>query len=285
MVPFITIFGRALSVYVLLALAGIFAAGFAAVRKASKAGLDDTGVITLLLIAAAGALAGGHLLYALVNYRLIPRLFDATSAGVFLERLGFIAGGQVFYGGLLGGLAAGTLYGAKKFGPAWPQTGDMLVPLIPLFHFFGRLGCFAAGCCYGMERAGGIVFTRSVIAEANGASRFPVQLVEAAFNLALFCGLSFAEGRFLAGPEQGRCPRGRLLYLYLLCYAAGRFALEFFRSDTYRGFWGPFSTSQWISLGLAAVSVTALIRNLICCSQQLDSRPCQAGDPDGHIDK
>jgi hypothetical protein len=28
----------------------------------------------------------------------------------------------------------------------------------------------------------------------------------------------------------------------------GRFLLEFLRGDIDRGFWGPFSTSQWLSL-------------------------------------
>ena len=35
--------------------------------------------------------------------------------------------------------------------------------------------------------------------------------------------------------------------VYLLCYGAARFFLEFLRGDTVRGVW-IFSTSQWISL-------------------------------------
>jgi len=42
---------------------------------------------------------------------------------------------------------------------------------------------------------------------------------------------------------------------YLLLYAVVRFCDEFLRGDTYRGIWGPFSTSQWISLAIIVVTV------------------------------
>jgi phosphatidylglycerol:prolipoprotein diacylglycerol transferase len=250
MFPYISVFGRQLGVYALAALCGLFAAGAPACVRAKRAGLDDTDMIVTLLAAAAGALAGGHLLYGLVQFRLFPRLFDAGSAAVFFARAGVIFGGQVFYGGLLGGLAAGAVCGRILFRGRLPDALDCIAPFVPLFHVFGRLGCFAAGCCFGVESRAGIVFTRALVPEANGTPRVPVQLIEAAFNLALFALLAARRPR----------PRGRLIYRYLLLYPAGRFILEFFRGDEYRGFWGPFSTSQWISLALAGFAVFALAR-------------------------
>jgi prolipoprotein diacylglyceryltransferase len=38
-----------------------------------------------------------------------------------------------------------------------------------------------------------------------------------------------------------------------------RFSTEFLRGDAIRGVWGPFSTSQWISLALFVYTVTRFI--------------------------
>ena len=260
--------------YALLSLCGIFAVGILACRKVKRAGLDDASMIALLLVAALGVVAGGHLLYGLLHVRLLPRLFDAESAAVFFMRLSAVFGGQVFYGGLAGGLFAGTLYGRREFRQDMAFVCDVMAPLIPLFHVFGRLGCFAAGCCYGVESRFGFTFTAALAPGANGVKRLPVQLLEACFNLALFAALSFLEkhsaGKRAVCPPRNSpaasaqrrlfVPHGKRIYLYLLFYAAGRFVLELFRGDAYRGYWGPFSTSQWISLFAAGFAVFRLAR-------------------------
>jgi phosphatidylglycerol:prolipoprotein diacylglycerol transferase len=223
-----------------MSICGIFAAGIFACREAKKTGYDDTDMIALLLVAGLGALIGGHLLYGLIRYQNFPWLFEARGVGDFFGRLSVIFGGQVFYGGLLGGLASGLAYGKRKFRDKFTIICDIAVPVIPLFHFFGRIGCFTAGCCFGIESEYGFTFTRSIISQANGINRLPVQLIESAFNLCLFGLLWFLQRRAAF--------HKKILFLYLLIYPAGRFVLEFFRGDAYRGFWGPLSTSQWISL-------------------------------------
>lgn len=87
--------------------------------------------------------------------------------------------------GCWGGSLPAALYVRKK-GFALPEWADLLAPAIPLFHFFGRIGCFLGGCCYGVPCSFGFTYTHNLIEQANGVSRFPIQLVEAAFNLALF---------------------------------------------------------------------------------------------------
>lgn len=52
----------------------------------------------------------------------------------------------------------------------------------------------------------------------------------------------------------------RLLGFYLFLYGLARFGLEFLRGDAYRGFWGPFSTSQWISLPTVFLGIYLLVR-------------------------
>ena len=95
-------------------------------------------------------------------------------------------GGQVFYGGLLGGIAGAVVYAKCARLEGFPDYADTVAPAIPLFHFFGRIGCFLGGCCYGIESDFGFVFTNAVVQSANGVRRFPVQLFESGFNLLLF---------------------------------------------------------------------------------------------------
>ena len=150
---------------------------------------------------------------------------------------------------LLGGILAGALYLRVK-GRSLALWSNLTAPAIALFHTFGRIGCFLGGCCYGIPSAWGVTYRHSPVVEANGISRFPVQLVEAAWNLILFLLLS----RLL---RQGK---GRLLPLYLALYAPARFLLEFLRGDSYRGIFFGLSTSQWISLLLFPAALFFLLR-------------------------
>ena len=128
----------------------------------------------------------------------------------------------------------------QKLDPA--VVSDCAAPSIALFHMFGRIGCFLGGCCYGVEWEHGVTFTNSLIESANGVPRVPVQLYEAGLEIALFLALTLllVSGKL----------RGKLLAVYLLVYPVGRFLLEFWRGDEYRGFLFGLSTSQLISIAL-----------------------------------
>ena len=95
-----------------------------------------------------------------------------------------------------------------------------------------------------------MTYRHSPVVEANGISRFPVQLVEAGWNLILFLLLS----RLL---RQGK---GRLLPLYLALYAPARFFAGVPPGDSYRGIFFGLSTSQWISLLLFPCRLVFLLR-------------------------
>ena len=79
-----------------------------------------------------------------------------------------------------------------------------------------------------------------MIESANHVHRFPIQLVEAGFNLILFSVL-------LTLYKKERI-NGKLIYIYLLSYSVARFFFEFLRGDDYRGFLFGLSTSQIISI-------------------------------------
>jgi phosphatidylglycerol:prolipoprotein diacylglycerol transferase len=201
-------------------------------------------MIVLLLISVCGAVFGSHLLYALVN------LVNISSGQSVNEITRILFGGSVFYGGLLGGVFIGCWY-AKTY-IRCHDIIDIVTPAIPLFHFFGRIGCFLTGCCFGVESKFGFIFKNSIVPGANDVRRFPVQVVEAGFNLAMFFLLDFLrrEGYF----------RQKLLYVYLLLYSVIRFVLEFLRGDDYRGKLSVFSISQIISVFLVCFAMTKLWR-------------------------
>lgn len=255
MIPPFEILGKTFAIYPLLAMVGIFVAGSFACHQTSRRKLDDNDMIVLLLVAAIGVLVGSHLLYALtqpsLTWQALQMLFALEFTQDTLTHLMAAFGGSVFYGGLLGGLAAGGIYAKKR--NLSPVFRDIVAVSIPLFHMFGRIGCFLGGCCYGIPCPVGFTYTQNPIPMANGVRRFPVQLVEAAFCLGLFLWLYV----------QLRAGKKGLFSRYLFVYSLGRFLLEFLRGDSYRGFLWRFSTSQWISLLLfLAVSVFWIIQRI-----------------------
>jgi phosphatidylglycerol:prolipoprotein diacylglycerol transferase len=139
--------------------------------------------------------------------------------------------------------------------PFW-TTCDVFAPGIALGHVTGRLGCFAAGCCYGKptDVPWAVIFTNP-LAAANvgtplGIPLHPTQLYEAGAELLILVLL-------LATEKKGRPFAGRTFWLYMLVYAVSRFVIEMYRGDPRGELWG-FSTSQIISFVLAPLSLVML---------------------------
>lgn len=255
MFPYFDFLGKEIAMYSIMAAAGIISSFILVCFLAKKRNLPCTDSVIMLFAAFIGAYLGGAFLYALTQWRLISYLLDNLQSiiaeGQFYAFLQAVFGGSVFYGGLLGGIAAGALY-LKSTGKSIGMYSDLAAAAVPLFHFFGRIGCFFGGCCYGIEYSWGFVFTDSPVYGVNGVKRFPVQLAEAGFELIIFCLILFM---FLK-----KIQSRRLFLWYLLIYSSGRFLLEFLRGDQYRGFIGVLSTSQFISVFLFAAALTLLIK-------------------------
>lgn len=251
MFPGFEIFGHFIGTYMICALVGIFTACPLGVYCFKRFTGEDIPMIFVFLFSSIGVFIGMHLLYGITMMEYIPKLFKATGFVNFWQRFAAIFGGSVFYGGLLGGLAAGGISAKVQKLPADIVT-DCAAPTIALLHGFARIGCFMGGCCYGIEWEHGITFTNALVASANGVPRVPVQLFEAGFEFALFVLL------WLLLTRTNKL-RGRLLALYLLLYPVGRFFLEFLRGDDYRGFLFGLSTSQIISILVFTGSAVFLI--------------------------
>ena len=245
MCPFINFFGREISSYTLFGLVGSFAAIIVAGFRCHRYGLSRQEPVYIGLFAGMGLLLGGVLMFSLTQ---IPGAWQAREffpqyPVLFLARL---FGGLVFYGGLFGALIGVYVY-SRFFKESFEVAMKLAVPVFPLAHFFMRLGCFAAGCCYGLPHPMGITFTQSLGAP-NYIPLIPVQLFEAFANLLIFAALwvyTNKERHWQA-----------VLALYAFLYAIVRFWLEFLRGDEARGTIFGFPTSQAIS---AAVILACLV--------------------------
>lgn len=183
-----------------------------------------------------------------------------------------ISGGFVFYGGLLGGIA-GYFAGVKI---ARCKSTDFLNTFafaIPYVHAFGRIGCFCAGCCYGIPYDGPLAlhYSHPISDVVCGPGIFPVQLVEAlllfTFSfwvlVVIWRALRQAQGPHYAKYLGKLSPS--LFIIYILYYSLIRFFLEFLRGDKERGLISLgsksfLSTSQAISLILfTAATILAII--------------------------
>lgn len=260
MLPSFEFLGREIGFYSICALAGIFSAGIFALKFAKKRGLDQNHMLFGLLWAGLGAFIGGHLLYGITNIQHFIRLFSLIgkiTVGQFFHGLYFVFGGMVFYGGLVGGMAGMLIYlRCKKL--CVSEYSDICAPAVPLFHIFGRIGCFLGGCCYGVESNFGFIYTAALDPLANGVRRFPIQLTESAVNLVLFLILYYML-------RKGKL-KGKLFSLYLLMYSACRFILEFWRGDEIRGFIFGLSTSQFLSIFIFLAAILAFLYTGRCAA-------------------
>ncbi|MGM9648051.1 MAG: prolipoprotein diacylglyceryl transferase [Eubacteriales bacterium] len=257
MFPYFTFFGRVIGSYAILSMLGLAVCCIVVARLGKKVGLEIEDGILAMVAAAVGLFFGGHLLYAITNLNDLIACFRTLDTLTFQDVGSILAsafGGMVFYGGFLGGLVGLLIFARFSSWEFRGQLIDLYAVTTPLFHTFGRIGCFLGGCCYGIESSIGFTVTNNtLVPELNGVRRFPVQLAEAGCNLILFLILLilFKGGRHA----------NRLIYCYLLLYPPVRFFLEFLRGDAVRGFWLGLSTSQWISLILFTITVIQLLRH------------------------
>ncbi|MBD5112593.1 MAG: prolipoprotein diacylglyceryl transferase [Ruminococcaceae bacterium] len=240
MFPGIQIGPLFLSSYGICAIIGIFTACPLAIHIYKKHTGDYISMVFMFMLSAIGVFVGMHILFGITNIQYWRIFLNAADFFDFWKRFGLLFGGSVFYGGLIGGLIAGGIFIKIRKMPVDIAT-DCGAMVIPLFHGFARIGCFFGGCCYGIEWEHGVTFTNSIVESANGVPRVPIQLIEAGFEFLLFAVI------FILLTKTNKL-RGGLLGLYLLVYPVGRFILEFWRGDEYRGFIFGLSTSQFISI-------------------------------------
>jgi len=225
---------------------GIVVGMLVLLRLTGKEKFERTTIIDLVFYTLLCGLLGAKLLLLITNLRH----YLAHPA----ELKYLLVSGGTFYGGLIcGGLSAFWLIRKHKLD--FPRLADCLAPAVALAHFFGRVGCFLAGCCYGRPAESfplAATFTSTEAWQNTGCPLhvplYPTQLFEAVANLLNFLFLFLLFRR--------RSYKGQVFAFYILNYSIIRFMLEYLRGDPDRGFIfggleNPFlsiSTSQFISL-------------------------------------
>lgn len=236
-------------------LTGLWIAG----RLARRSGLDPEAVTNLGVYAAISGLAGAKLLMVLLDIGYYSRnpgeIFSLTT----------LRAGGVFYGGLIVALVVAFVYMRRRKLPGL-RTADVLAPGIALGHAIGRIGCFAAGCCWGLEchRPWAVTFTSTAARELTGVPLgiplHPTQLYESAAEMLIFGVLYSRYGK--------QHSPGAIIGLYLVLYPIARFLIEFVRAHQQAyPFGGPLSPTQWIAVGLVGLGVWLMTRS------RTESRP------------
>ena len=220
------------------------------VKLAARDGLPRERIYDLCLWMLLGGLVGSKILMLFTEpeYRSNPQQ---------LISLDFLRSGGVFYGGLIGAVLVGYLL-MRRYRLPWWKTADACAPGIAIGNFFGRQGCFAAGCCWGKptDLPWGVKFSElghEITGVPTDAYLHPTQLYESFAMLLVF--------GFLLWLHKRKRFDGQVVLTYALLYAVIRFAIEFVRDDPRGDILGlttltGLSTSQLISI---VVGISALV--------------------------
>src|SRR5215469_13169558 len=231
---------------IMLVLAFIFSPWLAWWR-ARREGLDGDVILDLGFWLFVAGLVGARTFYCIEYWgKDIHSLWDAFQ---------YWRGGIVFYGGIVGGVIGFFAY--RWFYPfALRPYLDVVAPSIALGTFFGRLGCFLNGCCYGDRcqlpwavsfPAGSPAWEHQakagLISQGATASLplHPTQLYSALDGLILLILLSAYY------PLRRR--DGEVMGLLMIAYPVTRFLIEYLRNDE-PAFFAGLTISQTISVGL-----------------------------------
>jgi phosphatidylglycerol:prolipoprotein diacylglycerol transferase len=218
-------------------------------NNSERVGIDGQNARNLGLLVGVCGIVGAKIL-AIANswdfYAAHPReLFLLTT----------LQAGGVFLGGLLTSILAGAWYMHRNH-MLGLLTADAFAPGIALGHAVGRIGCFAAGCCWGKatDALWGVTFRDSLAHEwagtPLGVPLVPTQLLESIIEFVNFLLLNwlFRHRKF----------EGQVIGGYLLLYGSARYCLEYLRDDPGRGsvFGGAMTGTQLISILLMIVGAS-----------------------------
>ena len=224
-----------------------------------------------------GGILGGRIVFMIVEWKtffVIEPWAYVSSLGIWIPRfLALWQGGSVYWGNFLGGLIALFWYCKANKIPIL-AFADLVMMGLPLSQAVGRLGCLAAGCCFGKHVTdfpislrfpqGSIAYSNLIhsmpqplvqLMQTSGHTMplFPSQLAESVGCIGLFCLLLYVSPR--------RRFYGQVFFTYMISYSCLRSVLELFRGDKARGFVieGVLSTSQFISLCVVILSVVGWV--------------------------
>lgn len=220
---------------------------FMAIRYAIKLGDSAKHIENLFLVVVLASIVGSRLFHVLFEefsyYSQHPEKILAVWEG-----------GYTLYGALITGITGMYIY-CRINKISFLRYIDIAALVTSFGIGMGRLGCFAAGCCWGKQcdLPWAVTFTNPNSFTPNlNVPLHPAQLYESLGGFAIFftCRWVLNHRKF----------PGQVFYLALSSYAVIRFLVEFFRGDDYRGyvFNGAISYSQLVSLAVLPVTLLAM---------------------------
>ena len=232
-----------LPTYGVLVSLGVLVGLWVSVRNSQKQGINPDDAWNFGILVVLSGIVGAKILYIINDWST----YAAHPGDIF--SLNTLQAGGVFSGGLVAAFVAAVWYIRRRHMPPL-ATCDAFAPGLAIGHAIGRVGCFAAGCCYGKptNHFWGVTFTNPVANALVGTplnqALEPTQLFESAVELANFFVLMwmFKRKKF----------DGQVFGAYLILYGVARYFLEFIRDDPGRGsvFGGLMTGTQLISIFL-----------------------------------
>ncbi|MGD2085529.1 MAG: prolipoprotein diacylglyceryl transferase [Candidatus Aminicenantes bacterium] len=205
---------------------------------AKKDGIHLAKVIPFLVLFVMVSLMGAKLYLVIHTFLTDPMSMVKNPHEIF----NILGSGGVFYGGFLAAIFFSAWY-LRKIGLSFWRLMDIMAVGAAIGHALGRIGCFLAGCCYGIPTN----FFLAVKFPHLPVPVHPTQLYASILNFINFIILLrfFKKRKF----------HGHVAAFYLMNYAVIRFVVEYFRGDFGRGYLvrGPstlmrLSIPQFISL-------------------------------------
>ena len=197
--------------------------------------------------------------YKKYNYKLeeIVYLLLFENAGIIIgaKALSFLLSGKhtnivetglAAYGAVAGATLLIILF-CLQFKKAIKETVYLLAPSFPLMYSIGKIGCFIAGCCYGIEYNGlfKIMYKYSVKAP-NNVYLFPIQIVESIVFLLIFIYLIIMQ-------RKNKFDEKMLGISFILC-GASKGILDFLRQEGTQ----LFTFSKIISLIVIIIGIISI---------------------------
>lgn len=248
MLPFVTILGRSLPMYGLLGLLGFLLGLLFVILRVPRFSLSRDDAAYIYVFAALGAPRRGQA--ALPAHRAAPGLAELVRSGSGRRALLAYVSGRLRVPRRRARRGSGRHgLSARAYRVRLADFMPLLVPALALVAALGASAASGAGCCYGVECVSpvSVVFPETSLAAPPGVPRLPVQLFEAAVQLALFLALLWftARPRRRALPRslprvllpralparvlpRRRCPRRALGALHLAVALGGRISGGFF---------------------------------------------------------
>ena len=234
------VFGLHISFYGIMMAVAFIAAIFVAVYNAKKRGFKSEDILTLALYVIPLSILGARTYFC---------IFTKTPQ-TFWQFFEIWNGGLAILGGVIGGVIAVVLYCTihkKNF----LEVASIAAPSLILGQAIGRIGCFFAGCCYGIEVLNPTLHFFPVSINIDGTWHFATMFWESFLCIIGFVVLQIMLNRKL--------PRGATVCVYLCYYGTIRAIIETFRGDSLYLFGTGIKVSQALSVILIIVGIIGLI--------------------------